>query len=97
METLVNTVPKYQTEPLSIEKRKLLDISYEQCRIKEFKPVHCPYCSRVIGYVPKDEDSYNYFLCHKCKAKMFVNGRYFKTSRRHTCRKVYLKRKYNID
>ena len=95
--TYVNTTPKFQTNPLSPEKQALMEMSLKQCEGKEFKPVRCPHCSRIVGYAPKDEDNLNYYICHKCKAQMYLNSRYFKTSHRHINRRIYLRRKYGIE
>lgn len=91
-----NTLPKFQTKELTNEQIYFMDLSLAECEDKEFKEVHCPYCGLLIGYCPIDEDTYNRFYCQKCKAKMYLNARYFKTSRNHMNRRIYLKRKYNL-
>lgn len=97
MLTPSNTAPKFKTEPLSEEKRRLMEQTMAHYRGKEFKEVRCPHCSSIIGYAPKDEDNTAYYKCQKCKAQMLLNARYFKTSRNQLTRAAYLKRKYNID
>ena len=91
-----NTLPKFQTKELTNEQIYFMELSLAECEDKEFKEVHCPHCDRLIGYCPVNEDNYNLYFCHYCKANMYLNGRYFKTSRNHMNRRIYLKRKYNL-
>jgi len=95
--THTNTLPKFQTEPLTDEQIYFMELSLRECEDKEFKEVHCPHCGRLIGFCPKNEDTYNIYLCHRCKSNMLLNGRYFKTSKNHLNRRLYLKRQFNID
>lgn len=97
MQVPVNTIPKFQTKPLTQQQKNLMEQTMNACKGKDFKPVRCPHCDYIVGYAPKNEDNFNYYVCRKCKAQMLLNGRLFKTSRNHMNRKIYLKRKYNLD
>lgn len=79
-----NIPPKFETKPLTYEKKQRLSMSFEECNNLTERDLKCPHCGSLIQGVFSDAVGHLRIKCNKCKANMVLNLAYFRTKKGYT-------------
>ena len=76
-----NIPPKFETKPLTYEKKQRLSMSFEECNNLTERDLKCPHCGSLLQGVFSDAVGHLRIKCNKCKANMVLNLAYFRTKK----------------